>query len=428
MGLVLLFGTFAVLLLIGTPIAFALGAAALVAFLYEGIPAAVAFQQMSSGIAVFTLLTIPFFIFAGEVMQRGGIALRMINFAASMVGRIRGGLGIVNVLSNMLFGGITGSAVADASALGSVMIPAMRAKGYHADYAVNVTITSALAGIMIPPSHNMVLYSLAAGGSISITRLFLAGFVPGAIMCLCLGIAAYVVAVRRGYPREAFPGWRNLVISGLTALPGLFTAVIIIGGALSGVFTVTESGAIGAIYALLVTTLGYRSLSWGDFVEVLKGSLRTTAMVMMLVGAAGAFGYMLALYQVPAKVAMALTEVSAQPWVILLLINVVFLILGCIMDMAALILICTPIFLPLVLKIGMDPVQFGMILMMNLGMGLTTPPVGSCLFVGCAIGGVKMEQVVRTIWPFYAAILIALALTTYIPPISLTIPHLVFGN
>jgi tripartite ATP-independent transporter DctM subunit len=428
MGLALLFGTFAILLLIGTPIAFALGAAALVAFLYEGIPAAVAFQQMSSGIAVFTLLTIPFFIFAGEVMQRGGIALRMINFAGSMVGRIRGGLGIVNVLSNMLFGGITGSAVADASALGSVMIPAMRAKGYHADYAVNVTITSALAGIMIPPSHNMVLYSLAAGGSISITRLFLAGFVPGAIMCLCLGIAAYVVAVRRGYPREDFPGWRNLVISGLTALPGLLTAVIIIGGALSGVFTVTESGAIGAIYAVLVTTLGYRSLSWGDFVEVLKGSVKTTAMVMMLVGAAGAFGYMLALYQVPAKVATALTEVSARPWVILLLINLVFLILGCIMDMAALILICTPIFLPLVLKIGMDPVQFGMILMMNLGMGLTTPPVGSCLFVGCAIGGVKMEQVVRTIWPFYAAILIALALTTYIPSISLTIPHLVFGN
>jgi tripartite ATP-independent transporter DctM subunit len=428
MGLILMFGTFAFLLLIGTPIAFALGSAAVVAFLYEGIPAAVAFQQMSSGIAIFTLLTIPFFIFAGEVMQRGGIALRMINFAASMVGRVRGGLGIVNVVSNMLFGGITGSAVADASALGSVMIPAMRAKGYHADYAVNVTITSALAGIMIPPSHNMVLYSLAAGGSISIARLFLAGFVPGAIMCLCLGIAAYVVAVRRGYPREDFPGWRNLVISGLTALPGLITAVIIIGGALSGVFTVTESGAIGAIYAILVTTLGYRSLTWHDFVEVLRAAVKTTAMVMMLVGAAGAFGYMLALYQVPAKVATALTEVSAEPWVILLLINLVFLVLGCIMDMAALILICTPIFLPLVLKIGMDPVQFGMVLMMNLGLGLTTPPVGSCLFVGCAIGGVKMEQVVRTIWPFYAAILVALTLTTYIPAISLTIPHLVFGK
>jgi tripartite ATP-independent transporter DctM subunit len=247
-------------------------------------------------------------------------------------------------------------------------------------------------------------------------------------MCLCLGIAAYMVAVRRGYPRETFPGWRNLVISGLTALPGLITAVIIIGGALSGVFTVTESGAIGAFYALIVTALGYRSLNWTDFVDVLKGSVRTTAMVMMLVGAAGAFGYMLALYQVPAKVATALTEVSAEPWVILLLINVVFLVLGCIMDMAALILICTPIFLPLGLKSGLDPVQFGRILMRNLGMGLTTPPVGACLFVGCAIGGVKMEQAVRTIWPFYAAILIALTLTTYIPAISLTVPHLVFGK
>jgi tripartite ATP-independent transporter DctM subunit len=428
LGLVLLFGTFAVLLVIGMPIAFALAGAALAGFFYEGIPASVAFQQISSGISIFTLLTIPFFIFAGEVMQRGGLAIRMINFASAMVGRVRGGLGIVNVVSNMLFGGITGSAVADASALGAVMIPAMRAKGYHADYAVNVTITSALAGIMIPPSHNMVLYSLAAGGSISITRLFLAGFVPGGIMCLCLGLAAYAVAVRRGYPREEFPGWRNLVISGVTALPALTTAVIIIGGALSGVFTITESGAIGAIYALLVTALGYRSLSWQDFLHVLTASVRTTAMVLMLVGAATAFGYMLALYEVPARVATALTEVSARPWVILLLINAVFLVLGCIMDMAALILICTPIFLPLVQRIGMDPVQFGMILMMNLGLGLTTPPVGSCLFVGCAIGGVKMEQVVRTIWPFYAAILLALMLTTYIPAISLTIPHLVFGN
>jgi tripartite ATP-independent transporter DctM subunit len=428
LGLALLFGTFAILMLLGMPIAFALGSAALVGFLYEGIPAAIAFQQMSSGISVFTLLAIPFFIFAGEVMQRGGIAIRMVNLASAMVGQVRGGLGIVNVLANMLFGGISGSAVADASALGSVMIPAMRAKGYHADYAVNVTITSSLAGILIPPSHNMVLYSLAAGGSISIARLFLAGFVPGAIMCLCLGLAAYVVAVRRGYPREDFPGWRALLLSALGALPGLVTAVIIIGGALSGVFTVTESGAIGAIYALLVTAIGYRSLTWSDFVAVLVASARTTAMVMMLVGAASAFGYMLALHQVPAKVATALTEVSAQPWVILMMINVVFLLLGCIMDMAALILICTPIFLPLVLRIGMDPVQFGMVLMMNLGMGLTTPPVGSCLFVGCAIGGVKMEQVVRTIWPFYAAILLALMLTTYIPAISLTIPHLVFGN
>jgi tripartite ATP-independent transporter DctM subunit len=428
MGMLILFGGFALFTLLDMPVAFALAAAALAAFLYEGIPAAVAFQQMTAGISVFTLLAIPFFVFAGEVMQQGGIALRIVEFASAAVGRVKGGLGIVTVLSNMMFGGISGSAVADASATGSVMIPAMRAKGYHADYAVNVTITSAIAGIMFPPSHNMILYSLAAGGAISITRLFLAGVVPGAIMCACLALAAYVIAVRRGYPTERFPGWRRLVLAGLGAIPGLFTAVIIIGGSLSGVFTVTESGAVGAIYALAVTALGYRSLGWAAFWRVVQSAIRTTAMVMMLVGAAAAFGYLMALYEVPARVAAALTEVSANPLVILLLINLVLLVLGCIMDMAALILICTPIFLPLVQKLGMDPVQFGMLLMMNLGMGLTTPPVGSCLFVGCAIGGVKMEQVMRSIWPFYAAILGALMLTTYIPAVSMALPRLVFGG
>jgi tripartite ATP-independent transporter DctM subunit len=428
MGLIILFGGFALLTLLGMPVAFALAAAALGAFLYEGIPAAVAFQQMTAGISIFTLLAIPFFVFAGEVMQRGGIALRIVDFASAAVGRVEGGLGIVTVLSNMMFGGISGSAVADVSATGAVMIPAMRAKGYHADYAVNVTITSSIAGIMFPPSHNMILYSLAAGGAISITRLFLAGVVPGLIMCLFLAGAAYLVARRRGYPQERFPGFRTLFLAGLGALPGLFTAVIIIGGSLSGIFTVTESGAVGAIYALLVTTLVYRSLSWQDFRKVLETSIRTTAMVMMLVGAAAAFGYLMALYEVPARVANGLTEISANPLVIVLLINLVLLFLGCIMDMAALILICTPIFLPLVQKFGMDPVQFGMVLMMNLGMGLTTPPVGSCLFVGCAIGGVKMEQVMRSILPFYAAILVALALTTYIPAVSLSLPRLVFGN
>ncbi|HEY8017788.1 MAG TPA: TRAP transporter large permease [Dongiaceae bacterium] len=425
MGLIILFGGFALLTLLGMPVAFALAAAALGAFLYEGIPAAVAFQQMTAGISIFTLLAIPFFVFAGEVMQRGGIALRIVDFASAAVGRVEGGLGIVTVLSNMMFGGISGSAVADVSATGAVMIPAMRAKGYHADYAVNVTITSSIAGIMFPPSHNMILYSLAAGGAISITRLFLAGVVPGLIMCLLLAGAAYLVARRRGYPQERFPGIRTLFLAGLGALPGLFTAVIIIGGSLSGIFTVTESGAVGAIYALLVTALVYRSLSWQDFRKVLETSIRTTAMVMV---AAAAFGYLMALYEVPARVANGLTEISANPLVILLLINLVLLFLGCIMDMAALILICTPIFLPLVQKFGMDPVQFGMLLMMNLGMGLTTPPVGSCLFVGCAIGGVKMEQVMRSILPFYAAILVALALTTYIPAVSLSLPRLVFGN
>jgi tripartite ATP-independent transporter DctM subunit len=423
MGLALLFLLFAATIALGMPIAFALGVSALVVFFYEGIPPAVAFQQITNGMNIFSLLAIPFFIFAGEVMQHGGIALRIVNFASTLVGRMRGGLGVVNVFSNMLFGGISGSAVADASALGAVMIPAMKAKGYHTDYAVNVTITASIAGIMIPPSHNMVLYSLAAGGGISISKLFLAGVVPGVIMCICLAVAAWLVAVKRGYPSEPFPGWRAVGRSAISAFPGLFTAVIILGGVLGGVFTVTESAAVGAIYAFLVTLFVYRSLSWEAFVAVLKTSVKTTAMVFLLVGTATAFGYLLALYQVPMKVGDAIGAVSSAPWMIFLLINIVFLILGCIMDMGALILICTPIFLPIAIKAGMDPIQFGMVMMMNFGMGLTTPPVGGCLFVGCAIGGIRMEEVVKTIWPFYAAILVALTLTTYWPAVSLTLPR-----
>jgi tripartite ATP-independent transporter DctM subunit len=357
-------------------------------------------------------------------MMRGGIALRLVRFAETLVGQVRGGLGVVNVLSSMLFGGISGSAVADTSALGSVLIPMMRQQGYDDDYSVNVTVTSSIAGIMIPPSHNMILYALAAGGGISISALFLAGVVPGVIMCLCLMVAAYIVAVRRGYPSRTFPGWRAVAVAAASALPGFFTAVVIIGGVLSGVFTVTESASVGAIYALAVTVIYYRSLSFAAFWQSVTQSIRTTAMVMILVGTATAFAYFLALYQVPAHILALMTAISDNPIVILLLINIALLILGMFMDMAALILICTPIFLPVVIQLGMSPIQFGMVLMMNLGLGLTTPPVGGCLFVGCAIAKVRIESVLTSIWPFYVAILIALMLTTYVPAISLTLPNL----
>ncbi len=424
MGLLILLGIFAICVIIGVPVAFALGIAAVSAFFYEGLPLIVAFQRIVSGINIFSLMAIPFFIFAGELMFHGGIAIRLVRFASAAVGALRGGLGIVNVFSSMLFGGISGSAVADISALGSILIPVMKEKGYDDDYAVNVTVTSSIAGIMIPPSHNMILFAVAAGGGISISKLFLAGVVPGVVMCLCLAVAAYLIAVRRGYQAERFPGFSSMFLTFLAAVPGLFTAVIIVGGVLSGVFTVTESGAFGTIYAFLVTILVYRALSWENFKIAVVNSVRTTSMVMILVACAAAFAYMLTFFQVPSRMIDFMTGISENPIIILLMINLMLLVLGMIMDMAALILICTPIFLPVAASIGVDPLQFGMILMMNLGLGLCTPPVGACLFVGCAVGNVPIERAVRTIWPFYAAIFVALMLTTFIPAISLTLPNL----
>ncbi len=424
MGLAILLGVFALCVVIGTPVAFALGIAALSAFFYEGLPLLIAFQRIVSGVNVFALMAIPFFIFAGELMFHGGIAMRLVRFAQAAVGAVRGGLGVVNVFSSMLFGGISGSAIADISALGSILVPVMKEKGYDADYAVNVTVTSSIAGIIIPPSHNMIIFALATGGAVSISQLFLAGFVPGVLMCLCLVVAAYVVAVRRGYKAEKFPGWTALVVTFAGAVPGLLTAIIIVGGVLSGVFTVTESGAFGALYAFLVTLLVYRAINWQNFRVAVAQSVRTTSMVMILIACAGAFAYMLTFYRVPTMTVDLLTGITENPILILLMINVVLLLLGMIMDMAALILICTPIFLPVANSLGMDPLQFGIMLLVNLGIGLCTPPVGSCLFVGCAVGKLPMEKAVRTIWPFYLAIFVALMMITFIPDISLTLPRL----
>ena len=424
MGLTILLGIFGVSVVIGIPVAFAMGIAALTAFWYEGFPLLITFQRSVSGISVFSLLAIPFFVFAGELMLHGGIAMRLVKFASTLVGHVRGGLASVNIFSSMLFGGISGSAVADISALGSILIPVMKERGYHSDYAVNVTVTSSIAGIVIPPSHNMIIFAVAAGGGISISKLFLAGVVPGMLMCLCLAVAAYVIAIKRNYPAEPFPGWRAVGVASLHALPGLVTAVIIVGGVLSGIFTVTESGAFGAIYALLLTYFVYRSLDWNGFKTAVVSAVRTTAMVMVLIGFASSFAYLLALYQVPEKLSSFMLGISEEKIAVLLMINIMLLVLGMIMDMAALILICTPIFLPIVRDLGMDPTQFGIMLLVNLGLGLCTPPVGTCLFVGCAVGRVKIEETLRTIWPFYLAILMALLLVTYVPAVSLFLPSL----
>lgn len=418
MSLLVLFGVFFFCLVIGVPVAFSLGIAAFVGFIYEGLPLFIATQQIVSGISVFSLLAIPFFIFAGELMLQGGIAARLVRLASAAVGWMRGGLGVVNVTSSMLFGGISGSAVADTSALGSILMPVMKEKGYDGDYAVNVTVTSSIAGIVIPPSHNMIIYAIAAGG-LPISQLFLAGVVPGILMCMCLAFVAWLVAVKRGYPSEPFPGLSSLTISFIIALPGLMTAIIIVGGVLSGIMTVTESGAFGAIYATVVTALVYRELTWEKFKQAVLVSVRITSMAMVLIACASAFAYLLTLNRVPDLLAGFVLSFSESKFIILLLLNCTFLLLGMIMDMAALILITTPIFLPIIIDLGMSPIQFGIIMMMNLGLGLTTPPVGACLFVGCVVGNERMEHVVKTIWPFYLAILFALLLVTYIPAISL---------
>jgi tripartite ATP-independent transporter DctM subunit len=418
MSLLVLFGVFFFCLVIGVPVAFSLGIAAFVGFIYEGLPLFIATQQIVSGISVFSLLAIPFFIFAGELMLQGGIAARLVRLASAAVGWMRGGLGVVNVTSSMLFGGISGSAVADTSALGSILMPVMKEKGYDGDYAVNVTVTSSIAGIVIPPSHNMIIYAIAAGG-LPISQLFLAGVVPGILMCMCLAFVAWLVAVKRGYPSEPFPGLSSLTISFIVALPGLMTAIIIVGGVLSGIMTVTESGAFGAIYATVVTALVYRELTWEKFKQAVLVSVRITSMAMVLIACASAFAYLLTLNRVPDLLAGFVLSFSESKFIILLLLNCTFLLLGMIMDMAALILITTPIFLPIIIDLGMSPIQFGIIMMMNLGLGLTTPPVGACLFVGCVVGNERMEHVVKTIWPFYLAILFALLLVTYIPAISL---------
>ncbi len=424
MELWVLFGSFATLLIIGTPVAFCLGIASFATILYMGLPPMVVFQRLNSGVSVFALMAIPFFIFAGELMVRGDIARRLIALAGGMVGHLRGGLGQVNISASVLFGGISGSAAADASAIGGLMVPQMKARGYGADYAVNITVVSSIIALMIPPSHNLIIYSIAGGGRISIADLFTAGILPGLLLALSLMVAAWLVAARRGYPTEAFPGWAILGGLFLNAVPGLLLIGIIFGGVRSGVFTASESSCIAAVYALLVTTLAYRTMTWANFKASTFAAVRTTAMVLMVIGCAAAFGWLLALLRVPASMIAVMQGISDNPIVILLLINLILLILGSFMDMSPLIVITTPIFLPVATAFGVDPIHFGVIMILNLGIGLCTPPVGAVLFVGCAVGRIGVGEVIRTIWPFYGAAFATLMAVTYIPGLSLWLPAL----
>ncbi|SEG60686.1 TRAP transporter, DctM subunit [Thalassococcus halodurans] len=424
MELWILFGTFTFLLLIGTPVAFCLGVSSFATVLYMGLPPVVVFQRLNSGVSVFALMAIPFFIYAGELMVRGDIARRLVALAGGLVGHLRGGLGQVNITASVLFGGISGSAAADASAIGGLMIPQMEKKGYDTDYAVNVTVVSSIIALMLPPSHNLIIYSISAGGRLSIADLFTAGIVPGLLLAVALMVAAWLVARKRGYPTEPFPGMRMMGVLLASAVPGLILVAIIFGGVRSGIFTASESSCIAVVYAFLVTVFAYRSLNWTEFCEATFAAVRTTAMVLLVIGMAAAFGWLLAFLKVPSEMVTFLKGVSDNPIVILLLINISLLVLGTFMDMSPLIVITTPIFLPVATAFGVDPVQFGIILILNLGIGLCTPPVGAVLFVGCAVGKIGIGQAMRTIWPFYFAAFGVLLLVTYVPALSLWLPSL----
>lgn len=427
MELAVLSLSFLALLVLGVPVAFSIGLASVATVLYADLPVAVVFQKMVGGMQIFSFLAIPFFVFAGELMLYGGIAQRIVRFANSLVGHVRGGLGMSNVVGCTLFGGVAGSPVADVSAMGSVMIPLMKKEGYDADYAVNVTTHAALVGALMPTSHNLIIFTLATTGiaSVSILSLILAGLVPALLLTVCNLAAAYWVAIRRGYPiRGAFPGWGEVLAAFIGALPGLLIVVIILVGILSGVFTATESAATAVMWALLVTVLVYRSLSWKDFLKACAKACKTTGVVLLLIGISSAFGYFMALYEVPQKTGDLMTSISSSPWVIFLMINVMLFLLGTFLDMAATILICTPIFLPIAMEFGMSPVQFGIVMLINCALGLNTPPVGTTQFIGCAIGGVSVGEVMRSILPFYGALTLCLMLVTYVPLFSTWLPTL----
>src|SRR6266496_2201670 len=401
MDIFVLLATMLVCFLIGMPIAYSLGLAAIAGAWSIGIPLEAVMLKISDGVSKVAMLTIPFFVLAGAIMAEGGMARRLVAFADVLVGftRLRGGLSIVNVIATTFLSGISGSAVADTSAIGSVMIPQMEKTGYPRVFATNVTITASVQALLVPPSHNAVIYSLATGGTISIISLFMAGVVPGLLLGLSLIALCVFIAYRDGHPKGDAVPLREAIKLSIEALWGLITIVIIIGGILLGIFTAIEAGAVACIWAFFVTMFIYRDYRWKDLPGLVHRTLKTVAMVMTLIAMASSFGYVMALMQMPAKITAFFLTLSDNKYVILMLINLMLLVLGCLMDMAPLILICTPILLPVVMKLGVDPVHFGMIMLLNLGIGLLTPPVGSVLFVGCAVGEVTLQQVMRGIWP-----------------------------
>jgi tripartite ATP-independent transporter DctM subunit len=439
--------SFVVFLLLGMPVAFAIGLSCLATFAVEGLPFETAIQMMVSGMNVFSFLAIPFFIFSGELMLHGGIADKIVNFARSLVGHWKGGLGLANVVASTLFGGVSGSPIADTSAMGGVMIPIMKREGYSAAYAVNVTTHASLSGALMPTSHNMIIYAFAAQGAsgviagqavkgVSIGDLMFAGLIPVFWIMTCMLVAAYWQAAKYGYPKRAdgtsmvgkFPGWGAVLRYFVASIPGLLIIAIILVCVMQGITTATEAAAIAVSYSLILTAVIYRTMTKEKLLKSFSKGAKTTGVVLLLIGVSNMLRWQMAYLEIPDAIEAALLTATTTPWLMLLYINLIQIVLGIFLDMAAHILITTPLFLPLAIQMGVGPVQFGMMLLLNCALGLVHPPVGTVQFVGCAIGNISIGEATKTAWPYYLAIFMAITLVTYVPAFSTWLPSLINGH
>ncbi|MDY0287294.1 MAG: TRAP transporter large permease [Sphaerochaeta sp.] len=425
-GVLLLFGSLTLLMILRIPIAFSLAISSILTALYLQIPMLFIFQKMVNGLNSFTFLAVPFFILAAQIMIEGDISTKLMELANVLVGRIRGGTAMVNVVASMFFGGISGSSVADVSSIGSFLIPAMEAEGYDKDFSVAVTVTSSVQGVIIPPSQNMIYYSLAAGG-LSIGKLFVAGYIPGIMLGIGLMITTYIISVKRNYPKGRKYTLKEGLFVAKDAVLGLFMIVIIIGGIVMGIFTPTESAAIASAYALFITFFIYKNMTFKKLYKIFVNTTNMLLMIIAIIAASSAFGFLLAYMRIPLMVTNFFLSISDNPFIILISINVLMLVLGLVMDMGVLILLLTPILLPVAVSIGIDPIHFGIIMILNLGLGLCTPPVGTSLFVGCAIADLKIEKSVKMLLPFYTTMIILLIILIAFPQLSLWLPNRMLG-
>ena len=423
LAIVVLLGSFLLMILLRFPIAYAVGIASVLCLLVQGLPLTTLCQYMVKGISSFSLMAVPFFITMGVLMGTGGISEKLIALADACVGWMTGGMAMVNIVASYFFGGISGSAAADTASIGSIMIPMMVEQGYDDDFSTAVTITSSCEGLLVPPSHNMVIYAMSAGG-ISVGALFLAGYLPGALLAVSLMIGSYIISKRRHYPKGDKFSFKNLIKQFATSIWALAAVLVVVFGVVGGIFTATESAAIAVLYSLVVSVFIYKGLDWKGVWKVLDKCVDTLSIVLILISTSSVFGFCLTRLHVPDMAARGITGLTTNPYILALLLNLILLLLGCIMDMAPIILIATPILLPIATSIGIDPVQFGIIMVLNCGIGLLTPPVGAVLFIGSAVGKVKMERVVKATLPFYLCMIVALLLITFVPQISMLLPSL----